>query len=598
MTPERVARGSEPSSALSVLSGIRFLLGERRGRVAVLGFASLASGLTESAMLAIVAQAATSIVSGTSRVHVNLGQVHVNATIAQLLVIALFLAIARLLLQILVTLIPARISTDLQIKLRSQLFSAYTRASWAVQSRDQEGHLQEVVTNQVGQATGGAAQAAILVTALLTFLVLVVSAIALNVFAAVIVLAAAASLFLLLRPLSSMGRGSATGLSLAYMDYANAVGEAVRTSQETHVFGVGAPQREGVDFFIEKAGRFYHRTQVLASLPAAVYQSLVYLIVVAGLILLTAIHPAHIAALGAVVLVLVRAGSYGQQAQSAYQGLRQTIPYLDRLEDSRRGYLDSTPRFGDRAMLGVRTIAFHDVSFAYRPNRAVLERISFEVDHGEAIGIIGPSGAGKSTLVQILLRLRSPGSGSYLINGEDAHDFADEDWHRRFAFVPQEPRLLHASVADNIRYFRDLSDEAVKEAARLAGIHDDVVTWSDGYDTIVGPRADAVSGGQQQRICLARALAGRPQVLVLDEPTSALDPHSETLIHASLSAIRHDLTLFIIAHRMSTVEMCDRLMVIVKGHVEAFDTTESMLATSSYYRSVMASVLPRTIAQA
>ena len=163
MTTDRVVDAGEAATPPSALSRIRFLLGGRRRRVAVLGLASLASGLTESAMLAIVAQAATSIVSGTSHVHVDLGRVQVRATIGQLLVIALLLALVRLLLQVVVTVIPARISADLQIKLRSQLFSAYTSASWAVQSRDREGHLQEVVTNQVGQATGAASQAAVLV---------------------------------------------------------------------------------------------------------------------------------------------------------------------------------------------------------------------------------------------------------------------------------------------------------------------------------------------------------------------------------------------------------------------------------------------------
>ena len=141
----------------------------------------------------------------------------------------------------------------------------------------------------------------------------------------------------------------------------------------------------------------------------------------------------------------------------------------------------------------------------------MLSEISFTVQAGEAIGIVGPSGAGKSTLVQLLLRLREPGRGS--LSGQRRPTSASirrEDWHRLVAYVPQEPRLLHASVADNIRFFRDIDDEAVERAARLARIHEDIIGWADGYETIVGPRADAVSGGQQQRICLARALAARP----------------------------------------------------------------------------------------
>ena len=123
-------------------------------------------------------------------------------------------------------------------------------------------------------------------------------------------------------------------------------------------------------------------------------------------------------------------------------------------------------------------------------------------------------------------------------------------------------------------------DEAVERAGRLARIHDDVVCWPQGYDTVVGPRADAVSGGQQQRICLARALAARPEVLVLDEPTSALDPTSERLIQESLTALKHELTLFIVAHRLSTLDICDRVMVIVDGRLAAFDTTASCRRTA------------------
>jgi len=232
----------------------------------------------------------------------------------------------------------------------------------------------------------------------------------------------------------------------------------------------------------------------------------------------------------------------------------------------------------------VQRLRFEDVSFGYNPGQPVLSSISFNVQAGEVIGIIGPSGAGKSTLVQLLLQLRVPVDGRFLVNEQLAASFARADWHRQVAYVPQEPRLLHATVAENIRFLRDIDDAEVERAGRLARIHEDITSWKNGYETVVGPRADAVSGGQQQRICLARALAARPEVLVLDEPTSALDPHSETLIGESLMALKHELTLFIVAHRMSTLDICDRVMVIVDGRLAAFDTRALLERDNTYYR--------------
>jgi ABC-type multidrug transport system fused ATPase/permease subunit len=306
---------------------------------------------------------------------------------------------------------------------------------------------------------------------------------------------------------------------------------------------------------------------------------------IVGLAVLHSVGTSHAGSLGAVILLLLRGAQNGQQVQAAYQQLQQSLPFIDRLRQAERRYTESSPVNGDRELDSVRTVAFDGVSFAYNTGRPVLSDISFAVDAGEAIGIVGPSGAGKSTLVQILLQLRSPGEGRYLVNGDGVEQFARRDWHRLVAYVPQEPRLLHASVAENIRFFREIDDGEVERAARLARIHEDITGWTEGYDTIVGPRADAVSGGQQQRICLARALVARPQVLVLDEPTSALDPHSETLIQESLTALKSELTLFTVAHRMSTLDMCDRVMVVMAGRLVAFDTKAVLREENSYYRS-------------
>ena len=155
----------------------------------------------------------------------------------------------------------------------------------------------------------------------------------------------------------------------------------------------------------------------------------------------------------------------------------------------------------------------------------------------------------------------------------------------RFVYVPQDSRLLHATVRDNIRFYRDeVSDEAVVDAAKRAQIHHDIIAMADGYDTVVGERVSAVSGGQRQRLCLARALATDPEVLVLDEPTSALDVQSEALVQASLEQLRGRVTLFVIAHRLSTLNICDRIMVFEEGRLAAFASAAELLETEGFYQ--------------
>ena len=199
---------------------------------------------------------------------------------------------------------------------------------------------------------------------------------------------------------------------------------------------------------------------------------------------------------------------------------------------------------------------------------------------GEIIGIVGPSGSGKSTLIQLLLRLREPTSGRILANGRDVRELDLDDWYRHVSFVPQDLHLFADTVAENIRFFREGIDDA---ANRTRGPTREPARRDHGVAArlrhAAGERGSAISGGQRQRLCIARALVTEPDILVLDEPTSALDVKSETLVRETLAGLAPRTTVFVIAHRLSTLSICDRIMVIRDGRMQGFDEPTKLEAT-------------------
>ncbi|HJU37626.1 MAG TPA: ABC transporter ATP-binding protein [Gaiellaceae bacterium] len=554
-------------------------------RPALLAALSAVIGLAEAVMLAIVAQVAAGLATRRNVVDAHLGVGSVHVSIRTLLFAGGALAALRLILFLPVSSLAASITADSQAMMRERLAQTFLRASWAVKSTDREGRFQELMTNQVGAATTGVVQVTYALTYLFSFVVLIVSALLVSPEAAAIVVAACVLLFAVLRPLSRSGSRAAQALSATLLEHAGGVSEATRLAEETQVFGVTSAQNARLQHLIEHARQLFFRTQFNLRIVPNLYQSAVFLLLFGGLALIYAVDRGRLASLGVVVLLLVRAGTYGNMAQNSYQSVKQARPFIERLQAATERYEDAAAPPGSEPFESLEALAFHGVSYSYDARTPTLTDVTFEVSAGETIGVIGPSGAGKSTLAQLLLRLREPDAGQYLVNGVPAHSLHMDDWTRLVAYVPQTPQLIYASVADNIGYYRDVPRTEIQRAAELAGIHDDIVRWSDGYDTIVGPRAAAVSVGQAQRICLARALVLRPKVLVLDEPTSALDPTSERLIQASLTALRGSLTLFVIAHRLSTLDICDRVIVLVDGRLDAVEAFDELELRNAYYRS-------------
>ncbi len=233
-------------------------------------------------------------------------------------------------------------------------------------------------------------------------------------------------------------------------------------------------------------------------------------------------------------------------------------------------------------------VAFEHVTFRYRIDGSqILHDVSFKVDPGQVVGIVGPSGSGKSTLAKLIQRLYVPESGRVLVDGTDLV-MVDPAWLRRqVGVVLQENVLFNRSVRDNIALAEPgLPIEQVIAAAKLAGAHDFILELPEGYDTVVGERGSSLSGGQRQRIAIARALITNPRIVIFDEATSALDYESERIIHDNMKEIAKGRTVFIIAHRLSTVRWTDRIMTIDHGRLVEDGTHDELIKTGGRYASL------------
>jgi len=232
-------------------------------------------------------------------------------------------------------------------------------------------------------------------------------------------------------------------------------------------------------------------------------------------------------------------------------------------------------------------ISYENVYFSYNGKNYILEDISFSIRSGEIVAIVGPSGSGKTTIANLLLRFYDPTSGKISIDGHDIKNVSIKSLRDQIGLVTQEVVLFNETVKYNIAYGKfDATEEEIINSAKLAYAHDFIMKMPQGYDTIVGERGVLLSGGEKQRIAIARAIIKNPKILILDEATSALDAESEMLIQEALEKLMKNRTTLIIAHRFSTIKKSDRIIVIDQGKIVDIGTHEELFKKEGLYRKL------------
>jgi len=225
------------------------------------------------------------------------------------------------------------------------------------------------------------------------------------------------------------------------------------------------------------------------------------------------------------------------------------------------------------------------IGFAYDPRQPVLMDMSFEAKPGELVAIVGPTGAGKTTVMNLLHRFYDPTEGHISIDGHDLRHVTMDSWYRQIALVPQETILFGGTILDNIRYGDEkATQEAVVAASHAAHAHDFIMSFPDQYQTIVGEKGINMSGGQRQRVAIARAIVKNPRILLLDEATSALDSESERLVQEALERLMKGRTTFVIAHRLTTIQRADRILVLNKGRLVETGTHAELMDHKGLYQ--------------
>ncbi|KKS34895.1 MAG: ABC transporter, ATP-binding protein, MsbA family [Parcubacteria group bacterium GW2011_GWC2_42_12] len=513
----------------------------------------------------------------------------VNYSLKYLFIFVCGLLIFRVLILLLSNYIKIKIAAVYEEKTRGELFKLTAEANWQYLLKQKLGYLETILVTNVthgGLLLQYISASLIIIVSLVIFLLVAIN---ISWFITLITAVLGGLIFFVFKPFLYRIRALSREREKINRQIAHHINENILGMKTIKAMSASGKIIDKAKEYFRSLRELIIKTSFLSILTDALIQpiGLIFVFIVFAISYKT--NTFNFAALAAIIYLVQRIFAYTQQLQSNVYSMTVSSSYISKMleykdEVIKNKELDN----GVDSFKFNNFLEFKDVGFYYNNAKQILTKVNFIIKKGEMIGLIGPSGAGKTTIVDIILRLFNPTKGEILLDGNNINSININEWRKNIGYVSQDIFLKNDTIANNIKFYNDsISDREMKEAAKMANIYDFIQSCPDKFATVIGERGLLLSTGQRQRIVIARILARRPKILILDEATSALDNESEVQIQEVIENLKNKVTVLLIAHRLSTVMNCNKLLVLQDGEIKEQGSPKELLADeNSYYYKV------------
>jgi len=512
---------------------------------------------------------------------------HIDFSLKYLFAFICFLFIFKSIFVFVSDYVRIKIVADYEEIIRKKLLKKTFKASWPYLLNQKLGHLENILSLNVRHSAVFLQQISTIIILFSGLLMYILVAINISLIITLITIFLGFLIFLIFKPLMSKTRLASYQEENNFKNISHFVNESVLGIKTIKALSVG-------EEIINKGEEYFKNlkdSRIKIFLYGSISSSLLQPISLIFICLLFAfsykLTNFNVAVFLATIYLVQRIFQYIQQIQTTLHKINNNFPYLKNVlsymdtVDKNQEIMDNCSK--NKSFKFENSIIFKNVNFSYEIDKEVISNINFSINKGEIIGLIGSSGSGKTTIVDLMLRLFKIDKGEILLDGESIYNIDFNEWRNNIGYVSQDIYLMNDTIENNIKFYKDLNEKDLIEVAKQANILDFINKSKKGFKTIIGERGVILSAGQRQRIVIARILARKTKVLILDEATSALDNESELKIQEVIKKLKGKITIFIIAHRLSTVMDCDRIIAIDNGSIIEQGSPKELLKDKNTY---------------